>query len=104
VDFLYSGTFVRALSTGVVTLCQHLRHAQHHLLQPVLGLCSNALGLSNEIRAHRNHHRRHAPRRLEDVATIYLELSVLDGETRILILGATPAETIVRQKHSDSAR
>ncbi len=36
---------------------------------------------------------------------IYLELSVLDGGTRILIRGATPgAEMIVRQMHSDPAR
>jgi hypothetical protein len=71
VDFLYSGAFVRDLSTGAVSLYQHLGPA-HHLLQPVLGLCCNALALSNELLARRHHHGRYPPRRLagwgQDVA------------------------------------
>jgi hypothetical protein len=55
-DFLYSGAFVRAVSTGAVALYQHLGPAQHHLLRPVLSLCWNALGLSNEVLARRHHY------------------------------------------------
>jgi len=70
-DFLYSGAFVRALSTGAVALYRHLGPA-HHLL-PVFGLCCNALGLSNELLARRRHHRRRPPPRrlagwVQDVA------------------------------------
>jgi hypothetical protein len=52
-DFLYSGAFVRAVSTGAVALYQHLGSAQHHLLRLVPGLCCNALGLRNELLARR---------------------------------------------------
>jgi len=54
-DFLYSGAFVRAVSTGAVALYQHLGPAQHHLLRPVFGLCWNALGFSNQLLALRHH-------------------------------------------------
>jgi phospholipid-binding lipoprotein MlaA len=67
VDFLYSGDFVHALSNEAMALYQHLGPAQHHLsgpLQQVFSLCCNALGLSNELLARRNHHRQHPPRRL----------------------------------------
>jgi hypothetical protein len=55
-DFLYSGAVVRAVSTGAVALYQHLGPAQHLLLRPVFGLCCNALGLSGELFARRNHY------------------------------------------------
>ena len=54
-DFLYSGAFARAVSTGAVALYQHLGPAQHHLLRPVFGLCWNALGFSNQLLALRHH-------------------------------------------------
>jgi hypothetical protein len=54
-DFLYSGAFVRAVSTGAVALYQHLGPAHHHLLRPGFGLCWNALGLRNQILARRHH-------------------------------------------------
>jgi len=52
-DFLYSGAFAHAVSTGAVALYQHL--GPHHLLRPVFGLCWNALGLSNQLLARRRH-------------------------------------------------
>jgi hypothetical protein len=55
-DFLYSGAVVRAVSTGAVALYQHLGPAQHLLLRPVFGLCCNALGLTGELFARRNHY------------------------------------------------
>jgi hypothetical protein len=54
-DFLYSDAFVRAVSTGAVTLYQHLGPTRHFLLRPVLGLCCNVLGLSNELFKRRHH-------------------------------------------------
>jgi hypothetical protein len=54
-DFLCSGAFVRAVSTGAAALYQHLGPAHHHLLRPVFGLCWNALGLGNQLRARRYH-------------------------------------------------
>jgi hypothetical protein len=53
-DFLYSGAFARAVSTGAVALYQHLGPAHHHLLRPGFGLCWNALGLRNQILARRH--------------------------------------------------
>jgi hypothetical protein len=54
-DFLYSGAFVRAVSTGAVALYQHLGPAQHLLpLRPVFGLCWNVLGLSDRLLARRH--------------------------------------------------
>ena len=55
-DFLYSGAFARAVSTGAVALYQQMEPAQHHLLRPVLGLCWNALGLRSELLARRHHY------------------------------------------------
>jgi hypothetical protein len=55
-DLLYSGAFVRAVSTGAVALYQHLGPAPHHLLRPIFGLCWNALGLGNELLALRHHY------------------------------------------------
>ena len=52
-DFLYSGAFAHAVSTGAVALYQHL--GPHHLLRPVFGLCWNALGFSNQLLALRHH-------------------------------------------------
>src|SRR5216684_4119363 len=54
-DFLCSGAFVRAVSTGAAALYQHLGPAHHHLLRPVFGLCWNALGLGNQLLARRCH-------------------------------------------------
>jgi hypothetical protein len=54
-NFVYSGAFLRAVSTGAVTLYQHLGPVRHHLLRPVLGLCWNALGLGNASLARRHH-------------------------------------------------
>jgi hypothetical protein len=42
-----------------VALYQHLGPARHFLLRPVFGLCCDALGLSSELLARRNHY--HAP-------------------------------------------
>ena len=53
-DFLYSGAFARAVSTGAVALYQHLGPARHFLLRPVFGLCCNALSLSSELIARRH--------------------------------------------------
>jgi hypothetical protein len=63
VDFLYSDAFVRAVSTGALALYQHLGPAQHHLLRPVVGLCWNALGFSNELFARRHYYYRRAIRK-----------------------------------------
>lgn len=57
-NFLCSGAFVRAVSTGAVALYQHLGPAQHHLLRPVFGLGWNALGLRNELFARRHRYPR----------------------------------------------
>ena len=54
-DFLYSDTFVRAVSTGAVALYQHLGPARHFLLRPVFGLCCNASGLTNVLFGRRDH-------------------------------------------------
>jgi hypothetical protein len=71
VDFLHSGAFVRDLSTGAVALYQHLGPARH-LLQPVFGLCCNALGLGSGLLARRHPRRRYPPWRMarldQDVA------------------------------------
>jgi hypothetical protein len=53
-DCLYSGAFVRAVSTEAVVLYQHLGPAQHHLLRSVFGLCWNALGFRSELLARRH--------------------------------------------------
>jgi hypothetical protein len=63
VDFLHSGAFVRGLSTGAVVLYRHLGPA-HNLLQPVFGLCCNALGLGGGLLARRYARRRYPPWRL----------------------------------------
>jgi hypothetical protein len=67
VDVLYSGDLVHALSSEAVTLYHHLQPAQPHLgglLQQVCGLCCNAIGLGNELLAHRDYHPRHPLQRV----------------------------------------
>jgi phospholipid-binding lipoprotein MlaA len=67
VDVLYSGDLVHALSSEAVTLYHHLQPAQPRLgglLQQVCGLCCNAIGLGNELLAHRDYHPRHPLQRV----------------------------------------
>jgi hypothetical protein len=53
-DLLYSGAFIRALSTEAVALYQRLGPTRHHLLGPGFGLCCNALSLSSKLLARRH--------------------------------------------------
>jgi hypothetical protein len=53
-DFLSSGAFIRALSSGAVALYQRLGPTRHQLFGRGFGLCCNALSLSGKLLARRH--------------------------------------------------